>query len=124
MFRNTLGKYDEHFLPNGLEDIVFCFEARRSGHEVYVTDVGISHDLESATRSQKRSRLNLFQKKQPPHGNLHKRLSRSYHYKIFQERYNDLLRTIPETMDKRDITLEYLETKIRILPKTWQNTQS
>ena len=122
MFRKEMGRYDEHFLPNGIEDIVFCFEARRAGHDVYATDVGICHGLESATRSTKRFYSKLFGKKKPPASGFYQRLSRGYHYKLFLERYADLLREVPDDMSINSVNLDYIESKVKTLPRNWKQT--
>lgn len=136
MFRKELGFYDEGFLPNGLEDIAFCFKARKKGWAVYATQVGVKHELggeRSATHQKNeksdmftnklrrllRKRLSMADEPKPdPKKEASKRLSRAYHYQLFMQEYGDMLRELPA--GRESITLDDIEENIETLPKNWQ----
>ncbi len=120
MFRKELGFYEEHLLPNGIEDIEFAFRARKNGYDVYVTDVGIAHgELLSTTREEtkfdmlKKVAIKKITGKTAGQNlqTLSKRLSRAYHFHYFRENYFDMLRELPEGISPDKITLDEIAEK-------------
>lgn len=136
MFRKELGFYDERFLPNSVEDIAFCFEARKEGWGVYATQVGVKHELggERGTTHRKEDNFtnkighllkkllgmavdhNFDSKKA-----VAKRLSRAYHLQVFMQEYGDMLHELPS--GSNSITLDDIEENIETLPKNWQRRE-
>ncbi len=108
MFRRELGFYDEHYIPNGLEDIAFSYETQKKGFDVFVTDIGVIHGLRSATRF------------------IHKRLTvayeqlyRGFQYQYFMNKYGSLLRTIPNEETEEKLDLKSIEPYLSKFPKDW-----
>lgn len=110
MFRNGIHRYDENYLPNGIEDHAFCFGIRKKGYDIYVTDVGIIHDLHSVTRGVKNDNNLKY---------LYRNLSRAYHYEKFIADFNDLLSDLPEGVSISQINFDYLEKNVEVLPRDY-----
>lgn len=111
MHRRQLGFYDERYLPNGLEDIVFSFSLREAGYEVWVTDVGIHHGLDSATRG-------CVTPGKVPLPPAHRLMSRPYHYDLFEREYGHLLRPTESNAQGRRLRLADVEHELPSFPRS------
>ncbi|MCA9319240.1 MAG: glycosyltransferase [Planctomycetes bacterium] len=87
MFRRELGGMDENFLPNGIEDHDFNYRARHCGFEIWVTDVGIQHDMRNPAGS-------VTRRVGTPEDGI-RRLSRLHHYRVFMDRHAALMPALP-----------------------------
>lgn len=130
MFRKKLGKYDENFIPNGLDDIGHSFQIRELGYKIFVTDVGISHGvLMSSTRKEKLDIIGRLKNKfkrilnanKANKKNIIRRLSRAYHYMYFEEKYGDLLRELPKGADRNKITLDEIAANNNKIERNFKN---